>query len=188
MFRPRASISSADINQISLGIVCHAVPDRPAAPKLPPFTRPCFGSFLQRGIFEGFGRVARYRIKAPRKLPCIRVVCRKKPADRKLRAADSNNDLSFGNARGHGNGVIVLRIGNARFPYGLTRLGVQGFQSAVDNRCDDFPLIYRKASIHNAATDFRPHGDLVDFRIPSPAFFPRTRVDGKHNAPVRDSV
>src|SRR5438445_13026652 len=51
-------------------------------------TRPCFGSFLQRRIFEGFGRVARYRIKAPRKLPCIRVVCRKKPADRKLRSEE----------------------------------------------------------------------------------------------------
>src|SRR5881296_1143271 len=84
LFRPRTTISCADINEIRLGVICHAVPNRSAAAELPPFARPGFGCFLQRWILEGFGGIAGYRIEAPRQLSCVGVVCPKKPADRKF--------------------------------------------------------------------------------------------------------
>src|SRR5437870_4301582 len=77
LFRPRTTISCTDINEIRLGVICHAVPNRSAATELPPFARPRFGGFLQRGILEGFGRIAGYRIEAPGELSRISVICRK---------------------------------------------------------------------------------------------------------------
>ena len=46
----------------------------------------------------------------------------------------------------------------------------------------------REAAIHDAAADLRPHRRLVDLRIPAPLLLARARIDGEHDAPVRDAV
>ena len=96
--------------------------------------------------------------------------------------------LPLRDAGRHGQRVIVLRERDARFPDDLAGLGVKRVEPSIERGRDDFPLIERNAAVHNAAADLRPHGGLVDFRIPAPFLFAGAGVDRVHDAPVRDAV
>src|SRR6185369_6184815 len=106
----------------------------------------------------------------------------------KLRAGDSNNHFAFRDTGSHGEGIAVLRVGYAGFPYRLPGFAVQGYQPSIIRGSDDIAVVYRNSAIHDAATHLGPHGSLVHFRIPSPLFFTGARVDGIHDAPVGDAV
>src|SRR5204862_1222411 len=49
-------------------------------------------------------------------------------------------------------------------------------------------LIDGKTAIDNTAADLRPHGGLIHFGVPTPAFLACARIDGEDNAPVGDPV
>src|SRR6185503_13310108 len=84
--------------------------------------------------------------------------------------------------------VVVLRICNSCFPNRLARFGLECYESAIDHGSDDFSLVDRNASIHNAATDLGPDSRLINFRIPTPSSLPRASVDGEDHAPVCDPI
>src|SRR2546422_729289 len=188
LFRPWTTVTRSDIYEIRIGIVSHAVPNGSTPAELPPLSGPCLCCLFQRRILEWFRRIARNRIEAPCELSGIRVVCCEKSADRELGTAHADDHLALCDPRRHRDRVTVLGICDARFPNRFTCFGIQSFESAIDHRRDDFPLISCNAAIHNTATDLRPHSSLIDFRIPSPSFLPCAGIDGKNNTPIRDSV
>src|SRR5262249_13188899 len=109
-------------------------------------------------------------------------------ANRILGAADADDHFSFGNARRHCDGVVVLWIGDARFPYGFSSLGIETHESPVNDRSDDLALVDRDAAVHDAAADLRTHCNLVDFGIPPPAFLAGPCIDRIDDAPIRDRI
>src|SRR5262249_37666298 len=46
VFRPRSAISGSDVDQIGIGIIGNAIPDRSATAKFPPVSGPGFRGFL----------------------------------------------------------------------------------------------------------------------------------------------
>ena len=84
LFRPRAAVAGADVNQVGIRIVCDAVPDRAAAAQLPPVAGPRFGSFLQSRILKWLRGIAGNRIEPPGQ--CCRYSRRRR---RRIRGRDT---------------------------------------------------------------------------------------------------
>ena len=92
----------------------------------PRFWRPLAHSF----VLERLGRIARHGVEAPGELAGLGVDARRsKPRTGIFGAGDADDHFSLGDARSHGEGVVVLRIGDARFPHWFA-----GFASSATNR------------------------------------------------------
>ena len=171
LFGPGAAVAGADVEQIGVGIVGHAVPDRAAAAELPIVARPGFRGFLQRGILEGLRRIAGNGVKLPGELAGLGVEGGEESADGKFRAGDADDHFPFGDARRHGHRVAFVRIGHARFPDRLAGFGIERDQASIDDGRDDQVLIHREAAIHHAAADLA--GGSYPDSLPDPsATFP----------------
>src|SRR5262245_1661992 len=116
------------------------------------------------------------------------IECSEKSANRILGATDADDDFSFRNAWCHCDGVVVLRIGDPRFPYWFSSFSVETHQSPVDDRSDDLALVDCDPAVHDAAADLRTHCSLVHFRIPPPAFLAGPCIDGIDHAPIGDRI
>ena len=71
---PRAGLPRADIHDVIVGIVGHAIPDSRAAADFPPLVGPGFGGSRQFGMLKGLGWIARNRVEAPGHFPGIHIV------------------------------------------------------------------------------------------------------------------
>ena len=153
----------------------------PPPPTIFLWAEPRLRRFNQTGIL-----VARagYRIKLPGLSSRFRVEGRDEPAHRVFSARNANDRLPFGDARRHCEGVVLLRVGDARFPQHFARLFIQSEQPAVDRRRDDPAVIESDSPLHNAAADSGTQRGLVHFRIPTPLFLARPGIHGKHDAPL----
>ncbi len=140
-------------------------------------------------LLERFGRIARDRIKAPRKFAVLCVECGEESADSVLAAAYSDHRLAaLDHARRHRDRVGHCFGRYARFPKNLARRGIQASQTAIDHRCDDLAFIHGDAAIHDAAADSRPPDLLINVRIGTPQFLMGVQVDRVDDAPRRDAV
>src|SRR5262249_6769643 len=109
-------------------------------------------------------------------------------SSRKLSSGHADDDFPFSDPGSHRDRVIVLMIGDARFPNDLAGLRIQRFETSIDHRGNNLALIDGQTAIYDAATDFRPDRGLIDVGIPSPTCFGGPGIDRKDDAPVRDSV
>ena len=119
---------------------------------------------------EGFGRIAGDGVEAPGAVAGGGVIGIEEAADGMVAAGDADHHLAVGDARRHGDGVPILRIGHARFPDHLAGEGVQRFQAPVDHGREDHAVIDREAAVDDAAAELGTDGGLIHFRIPAPEF------------------
>src|SRR5215471_10452238 len=188
VFRPRSAIPGSDIDQVRIGIVSHAVPDRSATAEFPPVSGPGFRGFLQGRVFKRLRRIAWNRIEPPGECAGAGVVSRKESANRIFAAGDADDDFALRDTRRHRERVVLLREGHASFSNDFSRFRLQPLEAAVNDRGNDLALIIGNAAIHHAATDLGLHGLAVDFGVPPPFFFAGPGIDGVNDAPVRDSI
>ena len=85
-----------------------------------------------------------------------------------IAAADAHDHLAVGDPGGHGDGVFVLRICDARLPNRLPGFSIQRLEAAIDDGRDDHALINRDTAIDHTTADGGPHGFLIDLGIPAP--------------------
>ena len=191
--RPGRGVTHADIKQILVCIVGHAVPDRAAAAELPPFTRPGLRGFLERRILERFFRIAGNGIEPPELLAGVHIEGGEVAAiGRVLGAGIADDDFSLDDSGGHREGVgdVVFRR-RLCGPQDLAVCSIEPDESSVDDGNKKFSFVDRETAIDYAAAD--PVGSLgidtvVHFRIVAPDLFARTRIDGERDTPVGDTV
>src|SRR5262249_2558840 len=111
-----------------------------------------------------------------------------KTARRTIAARCADDYLTAGDARSHREAVKILGVGNARLPNRLTGEGIERKKPPVDYRRDDRPVVKRDSTIHDSTAHLGPHGSLIDFRVPAPAFLAGAGVKGIHDAPGGNPV
>jgi len=190
MERPGLGVARADVDELFVRVVRHAVPHCATAAVLPPLLLDAPGGcrLLHRFVFESLRGISRHGVEPPSPTARHRVVGVEESARGPVAAAHADDDFPFRDAGRHRDREVVLRIRDARFPDRLACVRVERLQASVDDRRDDQAVVDRDAAIDDAAADFRPHRGLIDLRIPSPALASRSRVDGKDDAPVGDAV
>src|SRR5262249_44577582 len=188
LLRPRTSIAGTGVYEIGFRIIGNAIPNCAATAEFPPLARPGFGGLLHCWTFETFRGITRNRVEPPGELSVVGVVGRKETADRILRATHTDNDFALRNPRRHRNGVVVLRIFDARFPSRFSGFTVESDKASVDYRSDYLVLIDREPTIYNSAAYLGLNRLAIHFRIPTPLLFTRACVNGENNAPVRDAI
>ncbi len=100
---------------------------------------------------------------------------------------DANDDFAVGDARGHGDRVVILRIGYARLPDHLAGEGIQSFEPSIDDGGEDHSVIDCHATVDDPATDPGADRLLIHLRVPTPEFFAGASIQGENDAPVGDA-
>src|SRR5208282_4045771 len=116
---------------------------------------PSLRGLFELGIFERLGWIAGDGIKSPRLLAGIGVVGSKVAARRELGAAVSDEDLALDDAGRSGDAVVFIGIRGLNDPLGLSCIGVQGNQTAIQRAYIDLALIKRDATIDRATAQPR---------------------------------
>src|SRR5262249_44368342 len=100
----------------------------------------------------------------------------------------TDEDLALIDARRHREAVVLrvlFRYGNDR-PEHLSGRGVESHQASVHHGYDDFAFVQCDAPVMDAAAE--TNAAMNDLRVIAPHLFPAPGVDGKRDAPVRDSI
>src|SRR5258706_4390697 len=139
---PFSSVTNAEIDEIELGIVRQALPNRAAAAALPPLPLPGLGRLNQYGIFRFLRWIAGYCVKAPHELSCFRIVRGDITPHAVLRTAVADHDPAFDHTGRLRNGVGFGWINGQSAPHFLARPGIYCHHPPV-NYADldiDFPV------------------------------------------------
>ena len=184
---PRLGVAGADVDQFALGVVGYPVPDRAAAAELPPLALPGCGGLAHRLGLKALGGIAGNGVELPDLAPGVRVVGGEEAARGTVAASRADDHFSLGDARRHGERLLVLSIGDASFPNRLAGVRVERHQPSIVDGNINLVVIERQAAIHDAAAHFVAGRFAVDFRIPAPFLLAGARVDGEHDAPVGDA-
>ena len=170
---PGRAVADADIHDVEIGIVRHAIPGCAAAAALGPFAGVAprgvglLGEHFVRGCAIGdLGRVRR-REEAPDLLAVIRAVGGDVAAHAKLGAAIADDHIALDDTRRAGDRIGLGLVDRDLLPLLRARLRVERDETAINRADEYFALPDRNAAVHDIAAGGNT-ARLVDFRIELP--------------------
>jgi len=185
---PGSRLSRTHIDEIFIGIIGHAAPDRAAAARNPPLLGgiPGLGPLRVDGLFEWFGRVAGNRIKLPQFFSGGCVKRREKTADGIFAAAGADNDTAtLDYTGGHRDRIGQVGWGDPGFPEKFAVSYVESPKASVEYRRDHLTFIQRQTTVDDTAAS---RSAAIRFRIRLPKLFAGARVHRIHKAVWCDAV
>ncbi|KAI3488620.1 hypothetical protein L1887_47391 [Cichorium endivia] len=185
---PRRAVAGADVQQIQLRVVGHAVPYGTAAAELPVLVAlPGLGRCGQFGVLVGLGRVARHRVEAPGHLAGLGIVGGEEAAHAVLGAAVADDHLALHHPRRAGDAVGLARGGGLLAPDLAAGLGVQGDQATVQGADVDLAVPQGDAAVDRVAAGVAGAA-AIDLGIELPQALAAAQVHGHHPAPGQRGV
>src|SRR5580698_11468841 len=192
---PGLTVVGAEVEQVELGIVGHAVPGGTAAPELPELTIPTRARLALEDVIGSsavrFTRLAGNCVETPNLLSCRGVVSGDVPAGFVFAARVADDDFAFNDARSARNrvrlGIGVGTVGSRNRPDLFARRRIQRDEAPVE-RPDINPAVPDgDATIGDitAALDARGTGHC---RIEHPQLLAGSRIEREHLAPRRGDV
>ena len=146
-----------------------------------------FGKNLIRdgavGLFVGVG----HRVKTPHQIAGIGIVSSHIATHTQLGTAITNNNFVLNHSRRAGNGVRLALINGDVAPNHSTRLGVQSFQSTVEDADKYLTFVHRQAAVHHVTAAF---GRVFarNLWVINPNLFTRAGVEGIDHRPRAGNV
>ncbi len=158
---PRAALRSSDVEQVEIGIVGDAVPDRAAAAEFPPFPGPGLGRGFHGFVLERLGGIAGNGVEAPDELSGFRVVRGNEAARGVFTAGIADDDFSSGDDGSAGDAVVGAHVSGLHGPDFLAGFCVESDELGLEGADVNLAVVERHAAIGRAAANARAGADLI---------------------------